>query len=64
MGPDQIAMTVTEFGTALRISKSTAYALIRAGKVIARKIGRRTIIILADNDDFLRGLPFKLDGGK
>lgn len=64
MGPQALAMTVTEFATALRISKSTAYALIRAGKVLARKIGRRTIVVLADNDDFLRSLPFKFDGGK
>lgn len=64
MGPKQIAMTVTEFATALRISKSTAYALIRAGKVLARKIGRRTIVFLADNEAFLRDLPFKLEGGK
>jgi plasmid maintenance system antidote protein VapI len=64
MGPQALAMTVTEFATALRISKSTAYALIRGGKVLVRKIGRRTIVVLADNDDFLRNLPFKFDGGK
>ena len=64
MGPIAIAMTVAEFATALRISKSTAYALIREGKVLARKIGRRTIVFLSDNEDFIQGLPFKFEGGK
>jgi len=64
MGPIAIAMTVGEFATALRISKSTAYGLIREGRVLARKIGRRTVVFLSDNETFIQGLPFKFERGK
>jgi len=64
MGPNNIAMTVAEYAADFRISKSTAYARIRDKKVLARKIGRKTVIFWVDNPGLINDLPFKNNGGK
>ena len=37
--------------------KTTAYALLAAGKITARKLGKRVLIERASLDRFLRSLP-------
>lgn len=60
----RIALNVTEFAKAIGVSKSTAYAMIRDGKVVARKIGRRTLIFLGENADWVERFPFKTWGDR
>jgi hypothetical protein len=53
-----IVLTVAEFATVHKISKSQVYALMRAGAVRARKIGARTAIFSEDNPRWQEGFPF------
>lgn len=63
MGTNTIAWTVLEFAKTFRISKSTAYGLIRKKEIRARKINRRTVIFYFDNEGWISGLPFlEVDG--
>jgi hypothetical protein len=41
----------------LPVCRAQAYKLIAAGKLVARKIGRKTVILEEDLDAFLKGLP-------
>ncbi len=60
----RIALTVTEFAKAIGVSKSTAYSLIREGKVLARKVRRRTLVFLSDNESWFDRFPFKTWGDR
>lgn len=51
------AYSVPEACHRLGVSKTTLYNLIREGDLPARKIGKRTIVLAADIDSFLSGLP-------
>jgi excisionase family DNA binding protein len=51
------AMTVKEFCEKTRTGKSNVYRLIKAGKLVARKIGTKTVILERDYLAFLDGLP-------
>ena len=49
--------SVKEFAQDLGVSHMTIYAEINAGKLTARKIGRRTIITADDAAAYLAALP-------
>jgi hypothetical protein len=51
------AMSVPEFCRRYGPGKTSAYQEIQAGKLRARKVGRRTIITQDDAEDWLRRLP-------
>jgi excisionase family DNA binding protein len=51
-----LAHTIDEAAAILGIGRSLAYELVRAGRLRARKIGRRTIITREDIEGFLRSL--------
>lgn len=51
------AMTVKEFCGKTRTGKSYVYRLIREGKLIARKIGTKTVILERDYLTFINSLP-------
>ncbi len=51
------ADTVEEFAVKNRISRSQTYKEIAAGRLIARKIGSRTIITHEDGAAWRRALP-------
>ena len=53
----QDSYSVDEFARRNRIGLSTAYAEIRAGRLIARKIGRRTLIVAEDARSWRDNLP-------
>jgi excisionase family DNA binding protein len=40
-----------------RISRSEQYKLIRAGRIVARKLGTKTLIDLQSVDDYISSLP-------
>jgi hypothetical protein len=51
------AYTIAELDERGPVCKSTLYAEIKAGRLVARKIGRRTIILDSDWRAFLEGAP-------
>jgi hypothetical protein len=51
------ADTVEEFAVRNRISRSQAYKEIAAGRLVARKIGARTIVLRDDAEAWRRALP-------
>ena len=51
------AMNVDEFCKWARIGRTTAYAEAKAGRLILRKIGAKTIILRSDAEGWLRSLP-------
>jgi hypothetical protein len=54
---DQDIFTLNEFARRNRIGLSTTYAEIRAGRLTARKIGRRTIVTTEDERAWRERLP-------
>jgi excisionase family DNA binding protein len=57
------AHSVTEVIQRLGICRQRVYDLINEKKLVARKLGRRTIILDSDLRDFLQSLP-KIGGGR
>jgi excisionase family DNA binding protein len=55
--PGRAAFTVAEVCAHTGIGRDSIYAAIRTGKLIARKLGRRTIITDSDLRRFLEDLP-------
>ena len=50
-------MSIEEAARFLGIGRSLTYAEIKAGRLIARKVGRRTIIVHDDAVAYLHSLP-------
>ena len=55
----KVALTVEEAAEICGIGRTSLYCAIRDGKLIARKAGRRTIILMADLQNFLDALPIR-----
>jgi hypothetical protein len=51
------ARSVREFARRRGIGESSAWKEIREGRLIARKIGRRTLIMDEDEVEYVRNLP-------
>jgi excisionase family DNA binding protein len=52
----QLSLSVEEVIAATGLGRTTLYQLINSGKLKARKVGARTIILKEDLDVFLNGL--------
>lgn len=50
-------LSIPEAGQRIGCGRSMVYDLIRDGKIPARKVGSRTIILTSDVDAFLAALP-------
>jgi excisionase family DNA binding protein len=59
---DRAAYSVPEALAKLGIGRDKLYGLIREGRLPARKLGRRTLIVASDLEAFLKSLP-RRDGG-
>ena len=57
MTDDTTALTIDEYCRADRISRETAYREIRGGRLLARKLGRKTIILRDDARAWAAALP-------
>ena len=53
----QDSFSVDEFARRNRIGLTTAYVEIRAGRLIARKVGRRTLVLAEDARSWRESLP-------
>lgn len=54
---NQLALTIPEACSAARIGRTTLYAAIKNGDLVAAKCGRKTIVRLDDLKDWLANLP-------
>ena len=52
------AFTVTELSKEIGIGRSKIYAEIATGKLVARKIGKKTVFLHKDVERYLNNLPF------
>jgi excisionase family DNA binding protein len=57
------AYSVVEALDRLSLSRDTFYRLIREGRLRARKVGRKTLVLDSDIAAFLEGLP-TIGGGQ
>jgi excisionase family DNA binding protein len=55
--PPIVAYNVPEAMLALGLCRDSIYRLIRDGKLVARKVGRRTLILREDLEAFAKSLP-------
>lgn len=55
--PDRRAFTIKQICEMTECSVPTIYKHIRERRLIARKFGRKTIVLAADLDRFLESLP-------
>ena len=53
----KLSFSIPEFSQASSLGRSKIYAEIKAGKLIAHKMGKRTIILLEDGKAYLSSLP-------
>lgn len=51
------ALTIDEAIKSGPLGRTSIYAAIRSGRLAARKFGRRTFVLAADFDEFLKSLP-------
>lgn len=52
-----LAMTIPEAAHASGVGRSTLYAEMAAGRLVARKLGRRTLVMASDLERWLTSLP-------
>jgi excisionase family DNA binding protein len=55
--PSTAAFTVAQVMERLHIGRDTVYKAIREGRLPARKLGKRTLIVASDLEKFLASLP-------
>jgi excisionase family DNA binding protein len=55
--PIRAAYSVPEVMLALGLCRDTVYKLLNSGKLPARKIGRRTVVLVTDLERYLESLP-------
>jgi excisionase family DNA binding protein len=55
--PPVIAYSVPEVMLSLGLCRDTIYKLIRSGRLVARKSGKRTLILASDLQAFTESLP-------
>ena len=54
---EKLGMTINELIAASGVGRTKVYEQIRGGRLVARKCGRRTVILASDARDWLRNLP-------
>jgi excisionase family DNA binding protein len=60
----RLAYSIGQASTRTGLSRTTIYALIKSGKIEARKSGRRTLILSDALDAFLSQLARRGQGGQ
>lgn len=53
----KLAFTIEQATEASGVGRTALFAAVRTGRLRARKLGRRTLILSADLQSFLDGLP-------
>jgi excisionase family DNA binding protein len=55
--PQRAAMSIDEFNQRHAVGRTTVYGQIKQGRLLALKVGKRTLITEDDAEDWLRRLP-------
>jgi excisionase family DNA binding protein len=53
----RLAFSLADAASAIGVGKSTLHELIATGKLPVRKLGRRSLVLREDLEDYLQGLP-------
>lgn len=53
----RLSFSINETVASTGLGRSSIYEAIREGRLRARKVGRRTVVLAADLNDFLASLP-------
>ena len=56
---ERLAFSLTDAASAIGVAKSTLHELIATGKLPVRKLGRRSLVLRGDLEDYLQGLPVR-----
>jgi hypothetical protein len=57
-GDPRLALGVDEFALAVGVGRTIIFAEIKAGRLVARKLGKRTLIYDQDGRAWMESLPF------
>ena len=57
----KLAYSIPQFCEAASIGRTQTYSFIKSGELIARKMGKRTVIAFEDAKRFINGLPIIAD---
>jgi excisionase family DNA binding protein len=60
---DTKALTIRELSALVGIGRTSLYAEIKAGRLVSRKVGRRTLVLATDLDAWLKSLPASTSQG-
>jgi len=52
----RVSLSIEEVSNMTGISESNIYKLIRSGDLLAKKLGRKTLILKTDLDNFMNNL--------
>jgi excisionase family DNA binding protein len=59
-GAERVAHSIADCCALTGLGRDTIYSAIRNGRLVARKLGRRTLVTDSELRRFLEGLPKKL----
>jgi excisionase family DNA binding protein len=58
-----LAFSLADAASAIGVGKSTLHELIATGKLPVRKLGRRSLVLREDLEEYLQGLPIHGEHG-
>jgi excisionase family DNA binding protein len=58
-----LLFSLADAASAIGVGKSILHELIASGKLPVRKLGRRSLILREDLEDYLQGLPVRAQQG-
>jgi hypothetical protein len=53
----KLALSISEVVKASGVGRTLVFAEIKTGRLLARKCGRRTVVLIDDLQDWLRAMP-------
>ena len=53
----KLALSISEVVKASGVGRTLVFAEIKAGRLLARKCGRRTVVLIGDLQNWLRAMP-------
>jgi excisionase family DNA binding protein len=56
-------LTIADVAERLHLSRGSVYSLIRANRLAAKKIGRKTVVLASELDRFIENAPAAEMGG-
>lgn len=61
---DKLALSIKELIAISGISRTSIYNEIKLGRLVVRKLGRRTIVLVSDTERWLGALPRPKQGAE